>query len=108
MTTRLAQGAVSWQRSLSAPAAGGRTATTSPPPRWRAAPQLVVTDHPLGLAREVVVPDTRRAYALLCHNYFGNPARKLRLVAVTGTNGKTTVTYLLKQILEYARAFAAG
>ena len=62
----------------------------------------VVTDHSLGLEREVVVPDTRRAYALLCHNYFGNPARKLKLVAVTGTNGKTTVTYLLKQILEYA------
>ena len=62
----------------------------------------VVTDHPLGLEREVVVPDTRRAYALLCHNYFGNPAKKLKLVAVTGTNGKTTVTYLLKQILEYA------
>ena len=62
----------------------------------------VVTDHPLGLAREIVVPDTRRAYALLCHNYFGNPAKKLKLVAVTGTNGKTTVTYLLKQILEYA------
>ena len=63
---------------------------------------LVVTDHRLGLAREVVVADTRRAYALLCHNYFGNPARSLKLVAVTGTNGKTTITYLLKQILEKA------
>lgn len=63
---------------------------------------LVVTDHPLGLAREVVVEDTRRTYALLCHNYFGNPARKLKLIAVTGTNGKTTITYLLKQILERA------
>ncbi len=63
---------------------------------------LVVTDHRLGLDREVVVADTRRAYALLCHNYFGNPARSLKLVAVTGTNGKTTITYLLKQILEKA------
>ncbi|MEG1932169.1 MAG: UDP-N-acetylmuramoyl-L-alanyl-D-glutamate--2,6-diaminopimelate ligase, partial [Pygmaiobacter sp.] len=63
---------------------------------------LVVTQRPLGLAREVTVPDTVKAYALLCHNFFGRPAEKLRLVAVTGTNGKTTVTFLLKQILEKA------
>ena len=63
---------------------------------------MCIRDSRLGLAREVVVADTRRAYALLCHNYFGNPARSLRLVAVTGTNGKTTITYLLKQILEKA------
>ncbi|MEG0803988.1 MAG: Mur ligase family protein, partial [Pygmaiobacter sp.] len=63
---------------------------------------LVVTQRPLGLAREVTVPDTVKAYALLCHNFFGRPAEKLRLVAVTGTNGKTTVTFLVKQILEKA------
>ena len=63
---------------------------------------VVVTDHPLGLAREVTAADTRRTYALLCHRFFGDPAQKLRLVAVTGTNGKTTITFLLKQILEKA------
>ncbi|MDD2994094.1 MAG: Mur ligase family protein, partial [Pygmaiobacter sp.] len=61
---------------------------------------LVVTDHRLGLAAEVVVDNPRQVYALLCHNYFGNPARSLKLVAVTGTNGKTTITYLIKQVLE--------
>lgn len=60
----------------------------------------IVTERPLGLAREVTVKNGRKAYALLCHNFFGNPARKLRLAAVTGTNGKTTVTTLVKQILE--------
>lgn len=63
---------------------------------------LVVTQHPLGLQNEVTVADTVKTYALLCHNYFGRPAQKLRLVAVTGTNGKTTVTFVLKQILEKA------
>ena len=33
-------------------------------------------------------------------NYFGNPADKLKLVGVTGTNGKTSVTYMLKAIIE--------
>ena len=45
--------------------------------------------------------DARRAYAILCGNYMGNPARRIQLTGVTGTNGKTTVTELLYQILEY-------
>ena len=36
----------------------------------------------------------------MCANYFGRPADKLKLIGVTGTNGKTTVTFLIKQILE--------
>ncbi|HAN44553.1 MAG TPA: UDP-N-acetylmuramoyl-L-alanyl-D-glutamate--2,6-diaminopimelate ligase, partial [Ruminococcaceae bacterium] len=40
------------------------------------------------------------AYAYICANYFGNPAKKLKLIAVTGTNGKTTITYILKHIIE--------
>lgn len=60
----------------------------------------VVTEHPMGLANEVSVENGRKAYALLCQNFFERPADALRLVAVTGTNGKTTVTALIKQILE--------
>lgn len=67
----------------------------------------VVTEHPLGLAGEVCVENGRKAYAQLCQNYFGRPAGHLRLVAVTGTNGKTTVTTLIKQILEQA-GYKAG
>ncbi|MFQ9900905.1 MAG: Mur ligase domain-containing protein [Ruthenibacterium sp.] len=47
----------------------------------------IVTERPLGLQREVQVENGRKAYARLCANYFGHPAEKLRLVAVTGTNG---------------------
>lgn len=52
----------------------------------------IVTERPLGLPGEVQVASGRKAYAQLCQNFFGRPAEKLRLVAVTGTNGKTTVT----------------
>lgn len=62
----------------------------------------VVCDHSLGLKHEVVVNDTRIAYALMCANFFGNPAKKLKLIGLTGTNGKTTSTYIIKSLLEQA------
>lgn len=63
---------------------------------------LVITQRPLGLPQEVTVDSTRRAWAQLCANWFGNPATKLRLIGITGTNGKTSTTYMLKAILEKA------
>ncbi|MEG2083785.1 MAG: UDP-N-acetylmuramoyl-L-alanyl-D-glutamate--2,6-diaminopimelate ligase, partial [Oscillospiraceae bacterium] len=59
----------------------------------------VITETPLGLKNELMVSDTRLAYAKLCQNYFGNPQRDLTVIAVTGTNGKTTVTSTVKQAL---------
>lgn len=50
----------------------------------------------------VQVDDTRLALADLSAAYFGNPARRLKLAAVTGTNGKTTTTFLIKHICENA------
>jgi MurE/MurF fusion protein len=47
------------------------------------------------------VADSSAAYAAISANYFGRPAEQLCCVAVTGTNGKTTVTYLLEQILRH-------
>jgi len=48
------------------------------------------------------VRDSRRALGVLGKNFFGNPSGALGLVGVTGTNGKTTVTYLLESILREA------
>ena len=50
----------------------------------------------------VVVENTRRALADLGAAFFQYPSRKLRLAAVTGTNGKTTTTFLIKHICEKA------
>ncbi len=50
----------------------------------------------------VVVENTRHALADLAATFYGFPARKLKLAAVTGTNGKTTTTFLIKHICEKA------
>ncbi len=48
----------------------------------------------------VRVADTRQALALVSANWFGHPADRMTMIGFTGTNGKTTSTYLLKHILE--------
>lgn len=48
----------------------------------------------------LVTPDSRAALAAVSANWFGHPAKELALIAVTGTNGKTTTTTLLKGVLE--------
>ena len=42
------------------------------------------------------VSDTRKAFALLCGNFYQNPARRLILTGITGTNGKTSTAYMLE------------
>lgn len=48
----------------------------------------------------VAVENSRRSLALISDTFYGGPSRRLKLVGVTGTNGKTTTTYLLKSVLE--------
>ena len=50
----------------------------------------------------IITDDTRKALAICSATFYGNPARKLRLIGVTGTKGKTTTTYMIKSILEAA------
>ncbi len=49
---------------------------------------------------KIVVPDTRQALAQLAANYYLHPSNALTVVGVTGTNGKTTTTHILRSILE--------
>ena len=62
----------------------------------------VVCERDLGLDQQLLVEDSREAYGILCSNFYGNPAQKMKLIGITGTNGKTTCTYLIKHILESA------
>ena len=50
----------------------------------------------------VEVEDSRRAYALLAETLFASPAQAMMMMAITGTNGKTSVSYLLEQVLQDA------
>ena len=56
----------------------------------------------------VLTDDSRAALAQVGRNWYGNPAGQMTLAGVTGTNGKTTTTYLLKDILEQCLGAKVG
>lgn len=61
----------------------------------------LVVERPLGLGvPEVLVDSARAAMAPLAACFYGDPSRELRVVGVTGTNGKTTSAYLVRALLE--------
>ena len=60
----------------------------------------IICERDLGLPNQVIVDDSKAVYSTLCAKYFGNPAKGLKLIGVTGTSGKTSVTYMVKSLLE--------
>jgi UDP-N-acetylmuramoyl-L-alanyl-D-glutamate--2,6-diaminopimelate ligase len=63
----------------------------------------LVCERPLGLGvPEVVVPSVRAAMPEVAARFYGDPTRELRVVGVTGTNGKTTTAFLVRALLEAA------
>ncbi len=60
----------------------------------------VVVQKDMGLKEQILVENTRAAYARLCAAFFGHPERKLRIIGVTGTNGKTTSCFIIKSVLD--------
>jgi UDP-N-acetylmuramoyl-L-alanyl-D-glutamate--2,6-diaminopimelate ligase len=61
----------------------------------------VVCERPVGVGLpEVVVPGVRAAMGPVAAAFFGTPTRDLRVVGVTGTNGKTTTAFLVRHVLE--------
>jgi len=66
---------------------------------------IICDELPQNLAKGITyikVLDTNTALAFMAANYFGNPSEKLKLVGVTGTNGKTTIASLLFQLFQKA------
>lgn len=68
---------------------------------------VIIAEKPTGAKNEVIVEDTHLAYAVMSANYFGNPSKHFKLIGVTGTNGKTSITYMLKAIIE-SKGFKTG
>ena len=60
----------------------------------------VLTSYDLGIVNQIIVKNTRQAYAKISANFYGNPAEKLKLIGVTGTNGKTSTAFFIKGILQ--------
>jgi UDP-N-acetylmuramoyl-L-alanyl-D-glutamate--2,6-diaminopimelate ligase len=48
----------------------------------------------------IEVPDTRKALAALASEFYGWPSEKIKVVGITGTNGKTTISYLIEAVLK--------
>lgn len=63
---------------------------------------VIIAERDTGAENQIIVSNTHAAYADMCAKWFGEPAKDLKLLGVTGTNGKTSVTYMLKQIIEKA------
>lgn len=66
---------------------------------------VVVCSKPLSFKEQVTViqvPDSRKALAEMAAAYYGYPGKQLHLIGVTGTKGKTTITYMLQNMFSHA------
>lgn len=60
---------------------------------------LIVAERDLGLENQIIVDNSRMAYSRMAANFFSNPQKKLKFIGITGTNGKTTTAFLIRNML---------
>lgn len=90
--------AVDGHRFIASAVANGATAVVC-----KQLPEQIESDK----ATYIVVDNTDKAMALMAANFYGNPSRKIKVVGVTGTNGKTTIATLLYDLVR-AMGYKAG
>ena len=61
----------------------------------------VVTSRDLGIREQIIVENTRCALSQIASNFYDNPSKKLKIIGITGTNGKTSTCFFIKSILEF-------
>ena len=74
----------------------------------RGAVCILCEEKPGITAPHVIMRDTRKALAVVSAAWFGYPADRLKIIGITGTNGKTTVSYITKHILEKCSGSKVG
>lgn len=62
---------------------------------------IAVCERQVSIGSYVLVENTRKAYAKIAANFFGNPADNLKLIFVTGTNGKTSTAHYIASMLNF-------
>lgn len=63
----------------------------------------VLCEHPVAVpVPQLIVPDSRASLAQIATAFYGDPSRALPTIGITGTDGKTTTSYILERILQYA------
>lgn len=60
----------------------------------------VIVEKDMGIKEQIIVNNTRKVYALMCKSLFGNAVDFLTVIGITGTNGKTTTAFVIKDILK--------
>ena len=66
---------------------------------------MQLNENKANFKNEIVVKNTVLAFGETAAKWFNNPLGNMKLIGVTGTNGKTTVTYLIKEILEKGKFY---
>jgi UDP-N-acetylmuramyl-tripeptide synthetase len=60
----------------------------------------VLTEKDLHIENQIIVENTRKAYSIIASNFYNNAYRQLKLIGITGTNGKTSTAHFIKNILD--------